>query len=511
MSDPIFGISIRRVPEEARPVLAADLSTIGLIGPAPDADPYYFPPNTPVLVHSYDSTLISKLGGEGYLPDAIRGINDQLGETQFAARIIIVVTPMGDDPSPQLKLQKTINNIVGSSIAGTGIFSFLKSPAKLGWTPRVICVPGYTGQMANTVGPIVRDSGGNGYIQDKAYNLTFSGGGPNAVQAQAHAYGRSDGTLGPVEIDLPGAWYSSTPTITVDPPDNPDVDPADYETATYTTSIVEGANPVCASLTSVLNQLIGQAIVESAGTSQQNDDDWRETMQSDRLIPISGGVRVLDPDLGFIVTRPLAPRVAGILIRRDHETGAPFHSAANQPVQGIIGPNREIGFSITDGANEGQELLAHNIGILVRGEIGSDFAIASGGFVFIGTDNAGEDELWRFYNVMRGRDFIHLSLLRALRYYLGRFNITGNTVQAILNTMGFFLRDLQADQHILGYRVNFKSADNSAEKIRQGKLTVGFAAEEPPPLRHLITQSARYRPAIDAMVAQLEAQLNLAL
>jgi hypothetical protein len=69
------------------------------------------------------------------------------------------------------------------------------------------------------------------------------------VQAQAHAYGRSDGTLGPAEIDLPGAWYSSTPTITVDPPDNPEVDPADYETATYTTSIVEGANPVCAGVT----------------------------------------------------------------------------------------------------------------------------------------------------------------------------------------------------------------------------------------------------------------------
>ena len=98
-----------------------------------------------------------------------------------------------------------------------------------------------------------------------------------------------------------------------------------------------------------------------------------------------------------------------------------------------------------------------------------------------------------------------------MRYFLGRFNITGQTIQSILNTMGFFLRDLQADDHILGYRVNFKAASNSAEKIRQGKLTVGFAAEEPPVLRHLIIESARYRPAIDAMVQSLEAQLNLAV
>ena len=31
-----------------------------------------------------------------------------------------------------------------------------------------------------------------------------------------------------------------------------------------------------------------------------------------------------------------------------------------------------------------------------------------------GTDNAGEDDLWRFYNVTRGRDYIHLMFLRKL-------------------------------------------------------------------------------------------------
>jgi phage tail sheath protein FI len=211
-----------------------------------------------------------------------------------------------------------------------------------------------------------------------------------------------------------------------------------------------------------------------------------------------------------VITRPLAPRVIGVAVRRDHEKGAPFHSWANQPIQGIVAPGRDIGFSIVDGENEGQELLRANVGILVRGEIGYDYAIASGGFVFIGTDNAGEDVLWQMYNVTRGRDYIHLGLLRAMRYFLGRFNITGHTIIAILNTMKFFLRDLQADDHILGFKVSFKAQGNSAEKIRLGKLTVGFAAEEPPVLKHIITESARYRPAIEAMVAQLERQLNMA-
>lgn len=679
MADPVFGIAIRRIDEDPRPVLYADLSTIGIIGPCDSADPDLLPLNDPVHVDSNRTNTLKAMLGLGdnqdqnsRIPDAIDGINYQLGETQFAARLVIVRTAYGVDADPAIKLQKTINNVVGSSLNATGIWAFTKSAHKLGFTPRIIVAPGYTSQMATGVGEITRTFAGAGYSPGVSYPITFSGGGPNGVQATGHAYGKSDGRLGFAELDTPGAWYTEAPTITapapyksitaavvadggeghqvgdyvtfpngvivsvdtvtagaiatisiveagridgfVTNPANPQSQTAttgsgsgakvtltwatataDHEvtdatvagggtgyanddtitlangviltvtaqtggvidtvsvtdagnlpwwkatpanpaaqvsssgsgtgatftlewdgggspasiTATYTCVTSVGANPVCAALTPVLNQLFGHAIVESAGTSQQNDIDWRETMQSQRLIPISGGCRVQDPITSNIVFRPLAPRVAGILVRRDHEKGAPFHSAANQPVQGIIGPMRDIPFSLTDNANEAQELLGFNIGVVVRGEVGDDFAIASGGFVFIGTDNAGEDELWRFYNVMRGRDFIHLGLLRALRFFLGRYNIVGHTIIAILNTMKFFLRDLHADGHILGYKVTFRAEGNSAEKIRLGHLTVGFKAEEPPVLRLIIIESARYRDAIDAMIADVAAQLNL--
>jgi len=585
MADPVFGISIRKVDEGARPVLAADLSTIGIVGPAPLADASVFPYDTPVFINSNDSRKTQKLGDLGYLADAVRGINDQLGETQFAARIVIVRTQEGTDPDPAIKLQQTISKIAGDSLAGTGMWAFLKASQKLGFTPRILTAPGYTSQMANGVGYIERTAPGSGYVTDHMYPVTFSGGGPDAVQATGHAYGLSNGQLGAVELELPGAWYDTPPTIDVPPPGNqaqsatvesggigygvgeqvvlehqvivtvvtvgpggevltanvstpgfivgtevPPDEPlvaiqtsgsgtgATFDivwqetgtTAAYTATIVAGANPVVAGATSICNQLLGMMIVESSGASFQNDIDWRETMQSHRLIPISGGCRVMDPITSYIVIRPLAPRMAGIMVRRDHETGAPFHSAANQAVQGIISPNREIGFNLTDSANEAQELLGANIGVLIRGEVGDDFAIASGGFVLISTDNAGEDPLWQMYNVMRGRDYIHLGMLRALRFFLGRFNIIGHTVQAILNTMEFFLRDLEADQHILGYDVNFRTEGNSPEQIRLGHLTVGFRAEEPPVLKHITIESSRYREAIDAMVSDLATQLNLA-
>lgn len=502
MADPIFGISIRKVDEEGRPVMAADLSTIGLIGPAPDADEDAFPLNTPVQFDSNKVSLLTDIGEDGYLADAIRGINDQLDEFQFAARIVVVRTEEGSGGN----VPETIANIVGDSLLQTGLWAFLKSAPELGFTPRLIIAPGYTGQMCNTVDTVEQDSGGGGTLYEDGvrYELTFSGGGSAPFQATAHAFGQADGTLGPAIIDTYGGYYDSAPTVTADPPQS------GGDTALYTATINAGANPVCASLTPVCNQLLGHAIVESSGISRTDDIDWRETLQSQRLIPISGGCKILDTDTGTTLVRPLAPRIAGIAVRRDHEKGAPFHSWANQAIQGIISPARGIGFYLTDDASEGQELLRNNIGIVARGEAGSEFAIASGGFVFIGTDTASEDTLWKFYNVSRGRDYIHLGLLRALRFYLGRYNIVGHTVRAILNTMEYFLADLQAKDHILGYKVNFAQTGNTAEEIRLGHLTVGFNAEEPPVLTRLTIESSRYRLAIDAMVSDLASQLNLA-
>lgn len=267
------------------------------------------------------------------------------------------------------------------------------------------------------------------------------------------------------------------------------------------------ANAVCAALLSICNRLLAHAVVDGPATTEQAAIDWRETLSSTRLIPVDPAVRIMAGTDVTVV--PLSPAIIGIGVRRDHEKqGRPFHSWANQPVQGIVGPSRPINFSLTDGATEGQRLLSHNLGVLLRGEMGVETAIASGGFVFVGTDNAGEDDLWRFYNVTRGRDYIHLMFLRTLRFYLGRFNITGQTVQAVLNTIGFALRDLKADGDILGYEVKFTRDQNSPEELRQGRFTVNFAAEEAPVLRYLGIQSARYRPALDALLDDLLAQVG---
>ena len=188
---------------------------------------------------------------------------------------------------------------------------------------------------------------------------------------------------------------------------------------------------------------------------------------------------------------------------------APFHSWANQPIQGIVGPARTVEFSLTDPACEGQQLLAANIGIIARGLVGVETAISSGGFISITLDNCGDDPLWQMINVKRGRDFIHLSLMPVLRTYLGRANIDRQTITNVITTINGFLFNLKARQQIIDGKATFKGNLNTADQIRLGHLTVGFAAEEAPVLKLITTMSARYKPAIDQMVAQLEQQLNI--
>jgi len=420
MTAPTFGLTFTRDESDPRPAVGSDMSVIGLIGPMADAQAG-IPINEPINFNSTDTATLAALGSSNFIADAVRGINDQLGTFQRAARIVLVRTPASANVDAAAARDENIASIVGDSLTGTGINAFLGAGSLLGVTPRLIAAPGFTGYQAT----------------------------------------------------------SAT------------------------------ANPICAALPSVLDRLLAHAVADGPATTKQAALDWRETIQSDRIIPLDPAIKVIDA-VGATTVRPASARVLGIAVRRDHEKGGkPFHSWANQPMRGIIGPSRPIGFSLTDGATEAQELLANNVGVIIRGEGGVEDAIASGGFVYVGTDNAGEDDLWRFYNVMRGRDYIHLLYLKTLRFYLGRFNITLQTLQSVANTMNFALRDLKADNDILGYQpVQFPDEQNPAEALRMGEVTVLFRAEEAPVLRKINILSGRYRPALEDMIGSLAAQLT---
>lgn len=632
MSQPYFGLQFIQVDDQPIPVLGANMDVIGIIGPCSTADNTVFPINTPTLVYSNDTNTLQSLGADGYIMDAINGINAQLADFQVAAQLVIVITPYGTAADLNIKTQQTIAAIMGNSVLRTGVWAFTTAANMLYCTPRLIIAPGYTSQMANSLNTLFVNTVGVGYVPNATYQITFAPGpgelsGATLVLPVAHAVAEADGSIHErdVFIDSWGAWFTAAPTATIVAPDGPPVvaqaasgsmifnqnpgigstisigqaggttitfvsgsptgsqvqiganlaitlnnlltmlnasadsnlslckpytlstnqlliiahtagaagngiqlsgtvtglaisgptltggrDALVSTQCTLTATVALGANPVCASLGGgVLDNLIGHAIVESAGTSQIADENWRTTINNQRVIAVSGGVKIQDPISSNIIVVPRAGREAGLAVARDFATGAPFHSWANQPIQGIVGPARTVEFSLTDPACEGQQLLAANIGIIARGLIGVETAISSGGFISITLDNTGDDPLWQMINVKRGRDFIHLSLMPVLRTYLGRSNIDRQTVTNVITTINSFLFTLKARQQIIDGKASFNGSFNTAGEIRLGHLTVSFAAEEAPVLKLITTMSARYKPAIDAMVSQLEQQLNI--
>ena len=490
MSDPTFGISITRLDNEPRPAVKADMAVIGLVGSAPLANASTFPLNDPVHIFSNDATAIAALGATGTLPAQLALINDQLGEFQVAARVIIARVEEGVDEDA------TITNLVGNAGLKTGIHALRAAGPKLGVVPRLIGVPAFTHQQKKGVQSIAITNGGAGYATAPVVSFTGGGGGSGAAATAV----LTAGVVTAINVTDPGSGYVTAPAVVL-------TGGTPTTEAAATATIDKLANPVCAALPALCAALLAHAVVTGPHDTQQGFTDWRETISSDRLIPVETWVKV---GASATVTDSVGA-ILGIAVRRDHEKrGRPFHSWANQPVLGVVGPNRSIDYSLTDGSTEGQSILALNGGVILRGEAGVETAIASGGFVFVGTDNAGADELWRFYNVTRGRDYIHLLLLRTLRGYLGKWNITGQTIQAIVNTMNSALRDLQADGDILGFLVGFEADQNSPENLRAGRFTVNFAAEEAPVLRYLGIRSSRYRPALDLLLDNLLAQLEVA-
>jgi phage tail sheath protein FI len=481
------GIKHIRDGVERLPVIPAEMSVIGIVGTAPSADVSVFPVDTPVYVQSDDAETLAKLGA-GSIMDAIVGIQAQL--LSGGAKLVIVRVAAGVDTDA------TCVAVAGNSTNKTGMWALVNAPQALGVTPRILLASGWTAHQNTGVKTLTIGTAGTGYTVGAA--ITATGGGGTGFTGEVSSIG-AGGSITGVRIISGGKGYTSNPTFAV----------AGGTGGAITGVIGKLANVVCAALPALCSRLFAHAVVQGPTSSRQVWIDWRETLQSSRLIPGSCNDVVILNDAGSSVTKPADAYIAGLIVRRDQEfDGRPFRSAANQPIYGIVGVSRQIEFSLVDETVEAQDLFGRNGGVIVRGESGVESALAEGGFVYFGTDTLSEDPLWRFYNVTRGRDYIELAQLRTLRFYLGRYNITLATIDAILNTLGDQLSFEAAQGNIIGYRLGFEPGKNPATQLRQGNLWIKFQAEEPPVLRKITISSQRYARALDDLVVTISNQLD---
>jgi uncharacterized protein len=269
-------------------------------------------------------------------------------------------------------------------------------------------------------------------------------------------------------------------------------------------------NPVAAALPEILNRLLAIAVVDGPDASRDAAIAWRGFLpDSERIMTVGVAAKVFDAN-AHVITMPMAPRILGLIAGVDGRfEGKPFNPFANRPLSGIIGTSRPIAFSLTDGAVEGQQLLAADIGVVVRGEPGVDASISDGGFVFVGTDSVSSSTLWSQIHQVRGTDYLTVKMLRLTRQFLGRM-ITADMVEAWINSIKFMLRDHKAANDILGYQVKFNPDRNSPEEIRLGHLVVSPYIEPAPVFKRATHELRRYRPAVDALVQDIVARVNAA-
>ena len=484
-----FGITFERLNDEPRSSISASMSVVGIVGTAPNANATNFPINTPIRTFTDNSVLLSTLGITGTIVDAIKALNDQLTNGQSSIQVVIVRVAEGADADA------TMVNIIGSSITKTGIWALPEAGSVVGVMPRIIVCPGYTSQQKIGVTlPVITAPGSGG--TNGTFALAFTGG---AGSGAAGTFKVEAGVVTEITITNGGS-YTALPTASF-------TASVGLTGATASFTLDALANPVVAALPAVLEKMFAVMVASGPGTTLTAYNNWVKTIASERVIPVETGVKV-----GVSATvKPSDGYVAGLGVQTDFENGGvPSHSWANRAINGIVGTNRPIAFSLTDEATEGRQILQAKGGVIVRGEAGTETAIADSGFIFLGTDNNGPDDDWRTYSSVRMRDYIHLTLLKTLRPYLGRANITGHVAQTILNTMGDFLAILKAENHIIGYQVSFPDGFNTAGELRLGHLTVEFRAEEAPVLKNIKIRSAKFSFALEEMMANLQANLALA-
>ncbi|TIS16253.1 MAG: phage tail protein, partial [Mesorhizobium sp.] len=213
MTDPVFGITIRRDANEAAVPSNALMSVVGICMPFAKAATATqaafdaaFPVGVAVRLNSNDTTKLALCDPDSLFVDAVEGINAQLGPYQVAAQLVVSRVAEGED------IAETIANIVGSSVTGAGIHAFVNAGADLGVYPRLILAPGYTTQQFGALAGLTLTTQGTNMTAAPVVEFTGGGNDPNKLLPTAHAVmgtGPEAQKVASLVIDTPGAYLSA--------------------------------------------------------------------------------------------------------------------------------------------------------------------------------------------------------------------------------------------------------------------------------------------------------------
>ena len=459
-TDFLHGVEVLEIDSGSRTITTVKSSVIGIVGTAPNADPDAFPINTPTLIagSQREAAKLDMLGtGEGTLPKALDAILDQIG-----AVVIVVRVEEGDDEAA------TLANIMGGVNSSTGkyegVHALLGAESVVGYSPRILCVPGFTHtRVQDGVTAITVSNGGSGYTT--APTVTLTGGDGSGATAEATVVG---GVITKITVTNSGMGYTSSPTVAITG--------GDGTGATATASVGIAANAVVSELLGIANRLRAVIIADGPNTNDADAIAYRKDFGSKRVYVVDPKVLVLDED-GTTITDWASPRVAGLISRIDNERGF-WWSPSNQEIYGIQGTARTIDFTLGDTSSRANLLNENEVTTIIRQD----------GFRLWGNRTCSSDPKWAFLCVVRTADIINDSLLRAHLWAVDR-GITKQYVNDVIEGVNAYLRNLVSLGAILGGTCWADPDLNTADQIADGKVYFDFDFTAVYPAEHIIFRS----------------------
>lgn len=184
------GVRVFEAGETERPIQAADLSPVGLVLPADDADATAFPLDEPVHFYTNDSAKLAQLGTNNPATHAISAIAAQ----GVAASVVLVRTEQGADAAA------TMTNIIGTAASQSGVHALKHARGHTGVEPGILLSPGFTSQRVdNAKNPVMAEFEG---VAD-ALKATLIGDCPGTSNEDANTY-RADFSSRRVYLVDPG-------------------------------------------------------------------------------------------------------------------------------------------------------------------------------------------------------------------------------------------------------------------------------------------------------------------
>ncbi len=236
------------------------------------------------------------------------------------------------------------------------------------------------------------------------------------------------------------------------------------------------ANAVVSELVGIAQRLRAVIIADGPSTTDSDAVIYAGDFGSERVYLVDPFVIKLDAN-GENAVAYSSPCVAGLIAKSDNDRGF-WWSPSNQNINGIIGTERAIDFTLGDANARANLLNEAKVATIIRQD----------GYRLWGNRTLSSDPKLAFLSVVRTRDILNDSLLRAHLWAVDR-NITKTYVEDVVESVNDYLRHLTVIGAILGGTCWADPDLNTPDQVAQGKVYFDFDFTPPFPAEHITFRS----------------------